>query len=190
MNIDTGAEWLAPVRYLPGAVPALADASPDPSDVTADAAARERAGDLAVRALARRGLSRREVERELRSHGLDESAISAEADRLEQLGWVDDHALAQDLVARLQERMGYGRQAIAAELTRRILSPAAIEYALDLIDSSEELARALDLAERRAERLRGVDLQTARRRLTGYLARRGYGGGTVRSAVDHALPAD
>jgi regulatory protein len=195
MTIDTGAEWLAPVHYLPGVVPALADASrdsasPDSFDAAVDGEDRERAGDLAVRALARRGLSRREVERELRSHGLDESAISAEADRLEQLGWVDDLALAQDLVARLQERMGYGRQAIAAELTRRILAPAAIEYALDLIDSSEELARAMDLAERRAERLRGMDLQTARRRLTGYLARRGYGGSTVRSAVDHAIPAD
>lgn len=206
MRIDAGEEWVAPVHYLPGVVPALAEATRDDGPVIAaddardsiddpldgpvdDEAARVRAGELAVRALARRGLSRREVERELRSHGLDEATITAETDRLEQLGWVDDLALAQDLVVRLQERKGFGRQAIAAELTRRLIAPVAIEYALDLVDASEELARAIELARRQAERMRGLDAVAARRRLTGYLSRRGYSGSTVRTAVDQALAA-
>jgi len=200
MRTDAGEEWVAPVHYLPGVVPALADATPEAeawavpgsslsSTAPSEEPERASAGDLAVRALARRGMSRREVERELRGHGLDDATIVAEADHLEQLGWIDDVALAQDLVVRLQERKGYGRQAIAAELTRRLLAPAAIEYALDLVDSAEELARAFELAERQAQRLRNYDLPTARRRLTGYLARRGYPGSTVRSAVEHALAA-
>ena len=55
-------------------------------------------------------------------------------------------ALAQNLVGTLQERKGLGRSGIAAELTRRLLSPAAIEYALELIDTGDELARARDIA--------------------------------------------
>ena len=77
---------------------------------------------------------------------------------------------------------------VAAELTRRLLSPAAIEYALELVESSDELARAKELAEARTRQLRSYDRETAVRRLSGYLARRGYDGGTVRAAVAHALP--
>ena len=95
---------------------------------------------------------------------------------------------AQNLVGTLQERKGLGRSAIAAELARRLLSPAAIEYALELVDSSDELSRARELARKRAGQLRHLDHDTAVRRLSGYLARRGYGGSTVRAAVEQALP--
>lgn len=141
-----------------------------------------------LRALTRRGLSRRELERELRARDYAPDEVEAELDRLETTGLIDDTALAQHLVATLQERKGYGRSAIAAELVRRLLSPAAIEYALELVDGNDELARARDLAVKRASQLSGYDRETAVRRLTGYLARRGYSGSTVRTAVEQALP--
>ena len=206
-------ERLAPVTYLPGARPPegppVAPAQPRSAefrtaesdhdepvslrDVVADAVerdterARKRAENVALHALTRRGMSRREVERTLRARELDEETIEAELERLEGVGLIDDTALAQDLVGRLQERKGLGRQGVAAELTRRLLSPAAIEYALELVESSDELARAKELAEARARQLRSYDRETAVRRLSGYLARRGYDGGTVRAAVAHAL---
>jgi regulatory protein len=68
-----------------------------------------------------------------------------------------------------------------------MLSPAAIEYALELVDTSDELARARELAVKRAGQLASYDRETAQRRLSGYLARRGYSGSTVRAAVEHAL---
>jgi regulatory protein len=114
--------------------------------------------------------------------------IAVELERLEGVGLIDDVALAQNLVGTLQERKGLGRSAIAAELTRRLLSPAAIEYALELIDTGDELARARELAVARARQLTSYDRETAVRRLSGYLARRGYAGSTVRAAVAHALP--
>lgn len=158
---------------------AFSDASPAPS------AARH----VSITALARRGLSRRELERHLRDRGFDEPEVDGEVARLEGEGYLDDIALAQNLVGTLQERKGLGRSAIAAELTRRLLAPAAIEYALDLVDTGDELSRARALAEKRARQLGGLDRDTAVRRLSAYLLRRGYGGSTVRAAVDHALPA-
>jgi regulatory protein len=142
---------------------------------------------LSMKALGRRSLSRRELERLLRSNEVDEQAIEHECDRLARVGLLDDLALGQTLVATLQERKGLGRSGIAAELARRMLAPAAIEYALELVDSSDELERANALAVKRASQLRGLDRDTAVRRLSGYLARRGYSGGTVRAAVDQAL---
>jgi regulatory protein len=168
-------------RSIPSASPTIeADAQPVPS------AARH----VSITALARRGLSRRELERHLRDRGFDEPEIVDEVARLERDGYIDDVALAQNLVGTLQERKGLGRSAIAAELTRRHLAPAAIEYALDLIDTGDELARARDLAIKRAGQLRSLDRDTAVRRLSAFLARRGYGGSTIRAAVEQALPSN
>ncbi len=143
---------------------------------------------ISMKALARRSLSRRELERTLRDRGVDDDAIARECERLVRVGLLDDAALAQTLVATLQERKGLGRTAIAAELTRRLLAPAAIEYALELIDTGDELARAREVARKRASQLSNLDRDTAVRRLSGYLARRGYSGSTVRAAVDQVLP--
>ncbi len=184
-----------------------ADRSPDSVDIgetadevaereqaEADAAAERdperqaaRAENVSMHALTRRGQSRRELERTLRSRDIDDEIIDAEIERLERVGLVDDIALAQNLVGVLQERKGLGRSGIAAELTRRLLSPAAIEYALELVDSGDELARAREIAVKRAGQLRSYDQATATRRLSAFLARRGYSGSTVRSAVDYAM---
>ena len=158
------------------------DDEPSRDELTASA---ER---ISLSALTRRGLSQRELERVLRDRGLESATIAFELDRLVRVGLVDDLALAQTLVGTLQERKGLGRSAIAAELTRRLLSPSAIEYALELIDTGDELARARELARKRATQLGSLDRETAVRRLSGYLMRRGYSGSTVRAAVDQALP--
>lgn len=182
-------EWLAPVSYLPGVQPSSAEPidTEEPVQTHADRQ-RERAHNVSLNSLTKRGMSKREVERTLRAKELDDDVIEAEIERLEGAGLVDDLALAQNLVGTLQERKGLGRSGIAAELTRRLLSPAAIEYALELVDTGDELARARELAVARARQLTSYDRETAVRRLSGYLARRGYGGSTVRAAVDHALP--
>lgn len=215
---------LAPVIYLPGALPPSPPSPPDPPffagqpapsalvaelqsriesqlaerraveesaarpRARAEAEAKERAERISMRALTRRGMSRREVERSLRARELDDETVASELDRLEGVGLIDDLALAQNLVGILQERKGLGRSAIAAELARRLLAPAAIGYALDLIDTGDESARARELAAKRAGQLRGYDRETAVRRLSAYLQRRGYSGSTIRAAVEDALP--
>jgi regulatory protein len=151
--------------------------------------AKARAERVSMQALTRRGMSKREVERSLRARELDDETVVSELERLEGVGLIDDMALAQNLVGTLQERKGLGRSAIAAELTRRLLTPAAIEYALDLIETGDELGRARDIAVKRAAQLRSYDRETAVRRLSAFLMRRGYSGSTVRAAVDHALPS-
>jgi len=163
--------------------------TPEPDAPESDVRAAQRAERISMNALTRRGMSKREVERSLLARELDDETVAAELDRLEGVGLIDDMALAQNLVGILQERKGLGRSSIAAELTRRLLAPAAIEYALELIETSDELGRARDLAVKRASQLRSYDRETAVRRLSGFLMRRGYSGSTVRAAVEHALPA-
>jgi regulatory protein len=193
---DDGA--LARVTYLPGIMPVEVPSveaplhAPVPPSRSLHLSAEPAPGaarHVSISALARRGLSRRELERHLRDRDFGDDEIVDEVARLEREGYVDDIALAQNLVGTLQERKGLGRSAIAAELTRRLLAPAAIEYALDLIDTGDELSRAREIALKRAGQLHHLDRDTAVRRLSAYLARRGYGGSTIRAAVDQALPS-
>ncbi len=143
--------------------------------------------ESSLRALGRRQLSRRELERTLAKQGYHEHAIADELERLESSGLVDDYALAQHLVAMFQERKGLAGSAIKAELVRRVIAPGAIDYAMDLVDTGDELARARELATARARQYDRLDSQVAERRLSAYLMRRGFSSSTIRAVVQEAL---
>ena len=180
MKSDDG---LAPVSYLPGAMP--------PAPAPADTARRSKptTRDVSVRALTRRDLSRWELEQVLRARDLDEEAVAAEITRLEDIGLIDDAALADMLVRTRHERKGLGRSALALELRRRHVAQHDIDAALVQIDDEDERATAVRLARDRVRRLHGLDQETAVRRLSGYLMRKGYSSDVVRSAVREALPS-
>jgi regulatory protein len=191
---STGA--LAPVTYLPGANPseesrrALAAVVATPRD-DEEAPARDRratrAGNVAIHQLARRGLSRWELEQVLAKREVEGEVATAELDRLVSIGLVDDAALAVSIVYALHTRKGAGRAAIEQELRRRHLPDEVISDAMAEVDDADEQGRADELAEARARQLMGLDFEVAARRLSGYLARKGYDGTVVRAAVRHAL---
>jgi regulatory protein len=145
--------------------------------------------DASLRALGRRDMSRREMERLLAGQDYHQFAIADELDRLEGVGLIDDYALAQHLVAHLQERKGLTGGAIKAELVKRGVAPGAISYAIDLIDTADELGKARDLAAKRARQYSSLDAATAERRLTAFLMRRGFSSTTVRAAVESVRTA-
>lgn len=152
----------------------------------ADRAAR-RAENVSLAALTRRGQSRAELEALLTSRELEPEAVDAELARLESVGLIDDDALAADLIDRLRNRKGLGRTALASELRRRKLDAETVERALATMDGDDEAIVAEQVAVDRVSRLRGLDRQTAERRLASYLMRKGYSGEIVRNAVRTAL---
>jgi regulatory protein len=142
-----------------------------------------------MHALTRRGMSRWELEKTLLSRELDGEVVKVELDRLEGVGLLDDAALAETFVRTQHERKGLGRGAITAELRRRHIDQEHIDAALEQVDDDDEQTRATELAIKRAGQLGSYDLETARRRLHGFLARKGYSSGVVRAAIDEALAA-
>ena len=185
---------LARVTFLPGVarsstadavVPAAADASA--ATDAAAAKAQKRAVNVSMHALTRRDMSRWELEQTLVSRGLDAEQVADEITRLEGVGLIDDAALAETIVRTQHERKGLGRSALVAELRRRHVDQHHIDTALEALDADDELARALELAHRRAPQLDSLDRVTAVRRLSGFLMRKGYSSSIVRAAVDEAL---
>jgi regulatory protein len=146
-----------------------------------------RAERVSMNALTRRGMSRWELENTLSARELDEHTVATELDRLEGVGLIDDAALAETIVRTQHERKGLGRSALTAELRRRHIDQQHIDEALAQIDDDDEQARATELALKRAPQLRSYDTETAKRRLSGFLMRKGYSGSVVRAAVDEAL---
>lgn len=130
-----------------------------------------------------------EVEQWLSSHEAAEADAMNLIDKFLRLGYLDDQRLATQLVHRLHERKGKSKQAITEVLRQRGISSATITEALQTISDEEQLAHAIELAQKRANQLATCDKQTANRRLTGFLIRRGYPSSIVRQACELALSA-
>ncbi len=149
--------------------------------------AARRAENLTMHALTRRGQSVQEIRDLLTARELDADEVEAEIERLLGAGLLDDAELAQNLVRSLTERKKLGRSALLAELRRRKLDPIVIEEAVAELDRDDEEERCLELARQRARQLNSVDDQTAERRLSGFLQRKGYSGDAIRKSVRTAL---
>jgi regulatory protein len=179
-------ERLAPVTYLFGEQPEQGEQDvPEPAPSVDDLGFTD-LNNAAMRALGRRGMSTDELRRLLRDKGYETDDVEAELERLEQVGLLDDAAYAESLAERLRDRKGLGRSALSAELRRRGLDSAAIEAATDT-SREDELERAKELARSRAGRMGSLDRETAERRLSAFLMRKGYGGSVVSAAVSEAL---
>jgi SOS response regulatory protein OraA/RecX len=92
---------------------------------------------------------------------------------------------ARDLVKDQATRRSAGDRAIRAALRQKGVAQDTADRALE--GTVDEEARAFELAERQANRLRGVPVEAAHRRILGQLVRRGYPPGTAREATRRAL---
>jgi len=142
--------------------------------------------NVSMHALARRGMSSREMRTYLLGREFEASDVDVEVERLESVALLDDVALGETLVRTLRDRKGLGRSGLTAELRRRNLDQTAIEVALSGLDD-DELERATEIAHKRASQLRSYDAETAKRRLGAFLMRKGYSGSVVSTAVQRAL---
>ncbi|MDI3340543.1 MAG: RecX family transcriptional regulator [Sphaerobacter sp.] len=149
----------------------------------------ERATQAALHFLSYRPRSEREVRDRLHRRGFSDEAIAAAIERLERWRYLDDAAFARFWVENRAEHQPRGRRALRAELRAKGVEPELVEVAIDEVGGDEQAA-ALALARKRVTALRGLDPSVQRRRLAGYLQRRGYDWDTVRRVLDAVLGDD
>ncbi|MDQ7030950.1 MAG: regulatory protein RecX [Ardenticatenia bacterium] len=148
-----------------------------------EASRTRRALEVALRLLARRDRSTAEIERHLQNRGFPASTVAAVVAILTERGWLDDRKFARRWVENRLEHRPRGRLALAHELRRKGVNASHIEAALAELPDEESIARRA--AERFMGRLASVeDYHTFARRLSAYLARRGFGWDTIRPVVD------
>lgn len=158
------------------------------SDVARLLAADEvaRATSAALQFLAYRPRSAREVRDRLVRRGFSGEAVEAVVSRLEDWRYVDDEEFARYWVENRTEHKPRGRRLLQAELRAKGVDPEVARQAIDQ-SPADEMAAALELARKRAGSLRGLDSLTQRRRLAGFLQRRGFSWDVVKPVLDTVL---
>lgn len=147
---------------------------------------RRRADNVLANRLRGRGLSLAEAREVLDGAEIDADIAEETLARYVSLQYIDEAALAEQILHTHLDRKGLGRRSVEMEMRRRKLDPLVIEEAM-AEQPDEELARATEVAMKRVGQLSSYDDETAERRLTSFLMRRGYGGGIVREAAKAAL---
>lgn len=139
--------------------------------------AREEVYQKALRFLSYRPRSAAEVRQNLSKHGVPEALIEATLERLQRSGLVDDEAFARLWVENRSEFRPRSRSALRAELRRKGLAEEIIQSVLEQSEDEETLA--LQAARKYVRRLKGLEWPEFRRKMGGFLARRGFSYSTI-----------
>lgn len=143
--------------------------------------AAEVAHDQALRYLSYRPRSHAEVEAYLRRRKVPPNAVQTAVERLVGAGLIDDEAFAQYWVENREHFRPRGVRSLRFELRQKGVPNAVIERAIAHTDETESAYRA---GREQVRRLRHVDHDLFRRRLGGFLQRRGFGYDIVKETVD------
>jgi len=145
---------------------------PDKADV-------ERAYQFALRLLAYRARSRRELAQRL-SARFPQEAIASALSLLEEHGYLNDAAFAQEW-----RRSREAHRPRSASLVRRELAQHGVpsEVAQAAVEGMDDIENAYRAAQHHAKALAKLDYVTFARRLTAYLLRRGFPSDVVRRTV-------
>ena len=149
------------------------------------------AREAALRLLAVRPRAAVELARRLRMKGYEPEVADEVIGRLRELGMIDDAAFAGTLVRDRVRLRPSGARRLASELRAKgVDEEVAREAIRDTLEGEGTDERELALRAAEKWRMRpGEERDRARRRLQGFLARRGFGGETIREVIDEVLPA-
>lgn len=145
-----------------------------------------RAREMALHLLALRARSEHEIRQRLRQRAFPAEAIDVCIAYLRERALLDDAEFARAFTRDRIRLRGSGPLRISAELRARGIEHAIVEQVIseafhELEQSEIELARA---ASDRFARRPGESVARQRRRLSGFLARRGFSGETVAQIIE------
>jgi regulatory protein len=148
-----------------------------------------RATTAALRLLALRPRSIREVSDRLRQRGYSQQAIEAAVAKLEGWRYVDDADFARFWVENREQHKPRGRRLLEQELRRKGVDRETVRDAIDAAEL-DELGSAMEQGRAKLRTYSGLEPRVVRRRLGGYLARRGYDVETVRRVLARLMDED
>jgi len=153
-----------------------------------------KATEAALVLLEVRARARREIETRLAQKGYDDLVITQVLEKLTRLGLLDDAQFAAQWVEAKTRAGGsrpVGRRRLSSELFGKGVAKEQIAEAVEKVTNDDELALARAAAGKKV-RIVPTDrdvLQAERRKLMGFLQRRGFGWEAVKQATREALPA-
>ena len=107
-------------------------------------------------------------------------------ERFIEVGLIDDLAFAQTLVSTRRAIKKVSRSAIRRELATKGVDNEIIEQVLAPLDAEAELLLATELASKKLRTMGGLPAETIRRRMVGFLGRKGFASQVVFAAIKAA----
>lgn len=131
----------------------------------------------ALNFLSYRPRSKAEIRRNLRKYKVPELLIEPTVERLEQNKLLNDQEFAQIWVENRNSFRPRGRRALSFELRQKGIADEVIQSTLDELVDEEILAYQAGI--KKANKLAKYDWQDFRKKLSGFLARRGFSYGVI-----------
>lgn len=132
---------------------------------------KERALQQALLFLSYRARSEKEIRQNLLKHEYSEDVIEITLQRLRDTGLANDNDFARAWVENRNTFRPRSRRALTMELRQKGLDEETVKSAVSDVDES---ALAYDTARKRASRFQGLEWSEFRKKLSEYLARRGF----------------
>lgn len=138
------------------------------------------AKDLACRWLSYRSRTEAEVRKKLLTGGYDPSVVDEVIRWLHEYRYLNDRGIAETVIETLRRRGLVSKAMLQRRLLTRGIDPAlAKEVTAEALEGIDELTEAMALAEKKMKTLSRLPTDTARRRIAGFLSRRGFSADTI-----------
>ena len=143
-----------------------------------------RARNTAYRLLTYRPRSRKELEQKLRDREYSPAVIASVLEHCVRLGYLNDRTFAEQWArSRIMLRM-FGRRRIEQELRYKGIDREIVREVLaEAFGEGQEIETAKLAAKKKNQAMKSVDRETGRRRLAGFLERKGFSSEVIRMVL-------
>lgn len=136
--------------------------------------AADAAKQVLLRRLSHAPRTRKELAKDLKDKDISDEVANVALDRFEEVGLINDQALASNYVSSQHERKGLGKNALRQQLRAKGISDDMALEAISQISDDQEFQAAFALACKKIRSLQKDDAKTQLRKIVGVLARKGY----------------
>lgn len=154
----------------------------------------ERARNIVLKMLERGPKSSSELAEALEKQEIPAEIAKVVLQRFTEVELINDDAYAQQVSDAARRTKGLARSAVKRKLSDKGLNQEIIDQVASEISDEDELLAATELAVKRIGQLGHFDKETQKRRLVGFLQRRGFSSSVVfaaiREAQDHAVKSE
>ena len=140
--------------------------------------------NAAMHLLAYRARATGELQGRLRQKGFSQGAIDAAIEKLKGWHYLDDEDFARNWVEQQTTHRPRSRRVMAQDLRSKGIDKVLVEETLARVEI-DEVSDAVRASSRKWESWQNLPVDVRNRRLSGFLARRGYGYDVARKVISH-----
>ena len=125
-----------------------------------------------------------EMEQRLAREGFSEAVVETAMEELIDSGHIRDRKYAENWIVRRQKSNPRGKTLLKHELLDKGVDRQTAEQVVAQVEMTDETTLALQIAQKRMKQYQRLPVEVAKRRLHGFLARRGFGSEVVQQVLE------